>query len=93
MASADGAATLQARGADAAGVTVLAERVGKPAGLRRAHARLYAGHGVRYLDCEGGQRVLESLHAAGLLDEVFLTETDSVVDEARRCGQDLRLRG
>jgi hypothetical protein len=32
-------------------------------------------------------------HAAGLLDEVFLTETDSVVDEARRGGRDLRLRG
>jgi riboflavin biosynthesis pyrimidine reductase len=84
--TAEGAAALSARGAAARGVTVLAEPVLEPAGLRRAHARLFAEHGVRYLDCEGGQRILESLHAAGLLDEVFLTETDSVVEEARHAG-------
>lgn len=33
--------------------------------------RRFAERGVRYLDCEGGQTVLGSLHAAGLLDEVF----------------------
>ncbi|HEY5725548.1 MAG TPA: dihydrofolate reductase family protein [Methylomirabilota bacterium] len=84
--TAEGAAALSARGAAARGVTALAEPVSEPAGLRRAHARLFAEHGVRYLDCEGGQRILESLHAAGLLDEVFLTETDSMVEEARHAG-------
>lgn len=53
-----------------------------PAGLRRAHARLFAEWGVRYLDCEGGQTILTALHAAGLLDEVFLTITPFDVDEA-----------
>lgn len=81
-----GAAALRARGAAARGVTLLEESVAEPSGLRRAHARLFAEHGIRYLDCEGGQRMLGSLHAAGLLDEVFLTETDSVVDEARHDG-------
>lgn len=84
--TADGAAALHARSAAARGVTVLAEPVAEPDGLRRVHARLFAEHGVRYLACEGGQRLLDSLHAAGLLDEVFLTETDSVVDEARHAG-------
>jgi riboflavin biosynthesis pyrimidine reductase len=82
----NGAATLRARGAEATGVTVLAEPVEDPAGLIRAHARLFTEHGVRYLDCEGGQSALRSLHAAGLLDEVFLTETDTPVDEARHAG-------
>lgn len=82
----EGAAALSARGAAARAVTLVAEPVSEAAGLRRAHARLFAEHGVRYLDCEGGQRMLESLHAAGLLDEVFLTETDSLVDETRHAG-------
>jgi riboflavin biosynthesis pyrimidine reductase len=54
--------------------------------LRRAHTRLFEDRGVRYLDCEGGQTVLRALHAAKLLDEVFLTETDVVVDESRHAG-------
>ena len=85
--TAEGAAALSARGAAAARcLTLVAEPVSEPAGLRRAHARLFAEHGVRYLDVEGGQRMLESLHAADLLDEVFVTETDSVVDETRHAG-------
>ena len=51
-----------------------------PDTLRRAHTRLFEDRGVRYLDCEGGQTVLRALHEANLLDEVFLTETDVVVD-------------
>lgn len=54
--------------------------------LHRAHTRLFEDRGVRYLDCEGGQTVLRALHAAGLLDEVFLTETDVEVDESRHAG-------
>jgi riboflavin biosynthesis pyrimidine reductase len=49
--------------------------------LRRAHERLFAERGVRYLACEGGERVLRALRTAGLLDEVFVTTTDQVVDE------------
>ncbi|HKX04735.1 MAG TPA: hypothetical protein VJX71_19730 [Methylomirabilota bacterium] len=59
------------------------EPLTEPDALRRAHARLFAERGVRYLDCEGGQTVLRALRRAGLLDEVFLTETDVVVDESR----------
>jgi riboflavin biosynthesis pyrimidine reductase len=64
------------------GVTTIVEAVAEPEGLRRAHARLRADHGVRYLACEGGPTVLAALRAAGLLDEVFVTTTDVVVDRA-----------
>jgi riboflavin biosynthesis pyrimidine reductase len=53
-----------------------------PAGLGRAQQRLFAEWGVRYLDCEGGQTLLSALRGAGLLDEVFLTTTPFVIDEA-----------
>jgi riboflavin biosynthesis pyrimidine reductase len=55
-------------------------------GLRRAHERLFADRGVRYLDCEGGMTVLHALHGAGLLDEVFVTTTDVEVDADRHKG-------
>jgi len=58
----------------------------EPAGLRRAHARLFADFGVRYLDCEGGETLLVALRAAELLDEVFLTVTPHVVDAAAHEG-------
>ena len=64
------------------GLDVIAERVVEPPGLRRAHERLFADRGVRYLACEGGERILRALHAAELLDEVFVTVTDQVIDEA-----------
>jgi riboflavin biosynthesis pyrimidine reductase len=50
--------------------------------FRRAHERLHDEFGVRYLDCEGGVVALESLRAAGILDEVFVTVTDTEVDAA-----------
>src|SRR5437879_536054 len=65
------------------GAGLMVEPLGEPEALRRAHARLFAERSVRYLDCEGGQTVLRALRQAGLLDEVFLTETDVVVDESR----------
>ncbi len=55
-------------------------------GLRRAHERLFADRGTRYLDCEGGMTVLHALHGAGLLDEVFVTTTDVEVDADRHEG-------
>src|SRR5262245_5033755 len=80
------AATLAGHGAAAAGVEVIAEPVLEPAGLRRAHERLFAERGVRYLACEGGEQILRALHAAGLLDEVFVTVTDAVIDETAHEG-------
>ena len=81
-----GAADLRACGIAAKGAELMVEPLGEPEALRRAHARLFAERGVRYLDCEGGQTVLRALRQAGLLDEVFVTETDVVVDESRHPG-------
>jgi len=80
------ATTLSARGAIAKAVEVIAEPVLEPTGLRRAHERLFAERGVRYLSCEGGDQVLRALHVAGLLDEVFVTLTDQVIDESAHEG-------
>jgi riboflavin biosynthesis pyrimidine reductase len=84
--TADAAATLAARGGVAAGVEVIAESLLEPAGLRRAHERLFADRGVRYLACEGGEKILRALRAAGLLDEVFVTVTDQTIDESAHGG-------
>jgi riboflavin biosynthesis pyrimidine reductase len=65
---------------------VIVESLLEPAGLQRAHVRLRAEHGVRYLACEGGQTVFGVLRAASLLDEVFVTTTDVVVDGAAHEG-------
>ena len=65
---------------------MIAEGVLEPAGLRRAHERLFAERGVRYLACEGGEKILRALHAAELLDEVFVTVTDRAIDETRHEG-------
>jgi len=74
-------AALSASGAD-----VIVEPVREPAGLRRAHERLFADRGVRYLACEGGDQVLRALHAAGILDEVFVTVTDVAIDDSAHEG-------
>ena len=79
-------ATLTARGAHDKGVAFITEPVAEPEGLRRAHERLFAERGVRYLACEGGETILRALHDAGLLDEVFLTVTDAVIDESKHEG-------
>ena len=70
-----GVTELKRRAAGGPPPPMLVENLLDPAALRRAHARLLAEAGVRYLDCEGGQTVLTALHAAGLLDEVFVTIT------------------
>ena len=61
-------------------VALLVEPLLQREGLVRAHRRLFADHGIRYLACEGGQTLLNALHQADLLDEVFLTGTDVVID-------------
>jgi riboflavin biosynthesis pyrimidine reductase len=86
VATTGAAATLRARGAVATGADVIAEPVLEPAGLRHAHQRLFTEHGVRYLACEGGEQILRALRAAGILDEVFVTQTDQVIDEAAHQG-------
>lgn len=85
--TAAGELDLRSCGIETKGAALLVEpRLEDAWALRRVHARLFEERGVRYLDCEGGQTVLRALHGAGLLDEVFLTETDVVVDESRHAG-------
>jgi riboflavin biosynthesis pyrimidine reductase len=79
-------ATLRARGVAATGAELIVEPTLEPAGLRRAHERLFADRGVRYLAHEGGERILRALHTAELLDEVFVTVTDVVIDESAHDG-------
>ncbi|OLC13950.1 MAG: hypothetical protein AUH29_11255 [Candidatus Rokubacteria bacterium 13_1_40CM_69_27] len=54
--------------------------------LFRSHERLFDEFGVRYVDCEGGAMVLNSLHRAGILDEVFVTVTDVYIEASEHEG-------
>jgi riboflavin biosynthesis pyrimidine reductase len=81
-----GAAELRSCGAEKKGVDLIADDLERPEGLVRAHERLFADRGVRYVDCEGGGTVLRALHGAGLLDEVFVTVTDVAIDESLHAG-------
>ena len=47
---------------------------------------LFRDLGVRYLDCEGGETILEALRAAGLVDEIFVTTSDVVIDPSAHEG-------
>jgi riboflavin biosynthesis pyrimidine reductase len=78
-----GAGELAIRGAGERGIPLIVEPTLDADGLRRAHERLFADRGVRYLACEGGDTILRALHAANLLDEVFLTVTDVEIDESQ----------
>ena len=83
-----GARRLRGQGSDDRGVKVLAageERI-ESSGLVHAHERLFAELGVRYVDCEGGAVILEALHRAGILDEIFVTVTDVHIDPAAHAG-------
>jgi riboflavin biosynthesis pyrimidine reductase len=68
------------------GLTKVVGPVPDPTALRRAHERLLREHGVRHLACEGGMTILSALRGAGILDEVFLTTTDAVIDTAAHAG-------
>jgi len=81
-----GAAEVRRRTGAAVPPALVVEDLLDPDGLRRAHAQLYRDFGMRYLDCEGGETILQSLHAAGLLDEVFLTITPYVIDDSAHDG-------
>lgn len=77
-----GARQLRSRGSEGkvAALLVAGEEALGPAELIRAHQRLFADFGVRYLDCEGGATMLAALHEAGLVDELFVTVTDVRID-------------
>ena len=83
-----GARRLRSQGSERKGVTLLAagdESLG-PAELVHAHERLFAEFGVRYLDCEGGATVLDALHRAGIVDEIFVTVTSVRIDPSEHVG-------
>ena len=86
--SAAGARRLREQGSEERHVTLLVvEDDTSPAeGLRGVHQQMARDHGVRLLECEGGERILQSLHAANILDEVFLTITDVDLDPENRKG-------
>ena len=80
--TAEGARVLRARGSEAHGIRLViggATRV-EARGLIEAHERLFAEVGVRHLVCEGGAVVLDALHEAGILDELFVTVSDVDID-------------
>lgn len=83
-----GARRLRSQGSADKGVTLLVagEEALGPAELLRAHQRLFADFGVRYLDCEGGATMLAALHEAGMVDEIFVTVTDVPIDPSRHDG-------
>jgi riboflavin biosynthesis pyrimidine reductase len=54
--------------------------------LIHAHERLFDEFRIRYLDCEGGAVILDALHEAGILDEIFVTVTDVEIDPAAHAG-------
>jgi riboflavin biosynthesis pyrimidine reductase len=81
-----GVAELARRGVGHHRLTQIVAALPDPASLRRVHERLLAEHGVRYLDCEGGMTVLHALHEARVLDEVFVTVTDAVIDTRAHAG-------
>jgi len=82
----EGVPELERRGARERNLALIVEPLLEPDGLRRAHQRLYAERGARYLDCEGGMTVLRALHAADLLDEMFVTTTDVTIDRSAHEG-------
>jgi len=87
--TAAGAARLRAAGSEARGVGILVDGDDgdiDSGGLVRVHERLSGEFGVRYLDCEGGVVVLDTLRRAGLLDEIFVTATDARIDLAAHQG-------
>jgi riboflavin biosynthesis pyrimidine reductase len=83
-----GARRLRGQGGERPAPTLLvAGDVGLGAAeMLHAHQRLFGEFGVRYLDCEGGATILDALHGAGLVDEVFVTVTDVRIDPAQHDG-------
>ena len=86
--TAAGADRLRAAAGERRGVSLIVagdERV-EPGGLALAHRRLVEEFGIGRMDCEGGMVLLESLREARLLDELFVTVSDVVVDPVAHAG-------
>jgi riboflavin biosynthesis pyrimidine reductase len=86
--TAGGGDRLRAAGGERRGVSLIVagdERV-EPGGLALAHRRLVEEFGIGRMDCEGGMVLLESLREARLLDELFVTVSDVVVDPVAHAG-------
>ncbi len=83
-----GTGLLRAQGADEKGITIAVAcgEIIDSIGLTRLHKGLFDEFGVRHLDCEGGAVILESLHRAGILDEMFVTAMDIHVEPDERMG-------
>src|SRR5215831_4547436 len=83
-----GARHLRELGCEAKGVRLLVagEDTLGARELRHAHELLFRDLGVRYLDCEGGETILEALRAADLVDEIFVTTSDVVIDPSQHEG-------
>ena len=83
-----GARRLRAQGGERPPPTLLvAGDVGLGAAeMLYAHQRLFGEFGVRYLDCEGGATILDTLHGAGLVDEAFVTVSGVRIDPAQHDG-------
>ena len=83
-----GARRLRGQGGERRAPTLLvAGDVGLGAAeMLHAHRRLFGEFGVRYLDCEGGATILDALHGAGLVDEVFVTVSGVRIDPAQHEG-------
>ena len=86
--TAHGAERLRALGSETLGVTLLVagDVHVEASDLRQVHEGLFAELGVRHLDCEGGVVILEALHRAGLLDELFVTVSDVEIDPDAHAG-------
>ena len=83
-----GAERLRAEGGEGRGVSVIVagDHAAEPRGLALAHRRLHDDFGIRRIDCEGGMALLESLREARLLDELFVTVSDVVIDPVAHAG-------
>lgn len=83
-----GARRLRSHGGERKGVSLLTvgDRSLGLAELVHAHERLFADFGVRYLDCEGGATILDALHHAGTVDEIFVTVTNVRIDPTEHEG-------
>jgi riboflavin biosynthesis pyrimidine reductase len=78
-----GAEHLRELGADRLGIRLIAPADALDnAALIAAHEILHNTYGIQRLDCMGGETVLHALHDAGILDEVFVTYSDVIVEES-----------
>jgi riboflavin biosynthesis pyrimidine reductase len=79
-----GARRLRSEGTDEKSIAIFIageERI-ESSRLIRVHELLFEELDVRYIDCEGGTVVLAALQQAGILDEIFVTVTDTYIESS-----------